>query len=204
MNRQETFWHGKGGNEYHLRNDEVSRVKQWQKIIKEGDLYIKSAIEFGCGKGDNLHALRTIGVNRLTGIEVNTTAAAIAKARTSSLIINESVESAVSQRGAGFIHEHDLVISRGFLIHVPECQLESTLLLLGCAKKYVVMIEYNDFKRREVKYHDEEEMLWADAFAGKFLTLQADDGNTWSVKRLPLDLIDGTTTHIFTREGVTA
>jgi SAM-dependent methyltransferase len=196
MNENEKLWHGEFGRDYHYRNAPYSRVPMWENILKYLDPKPTSAIELGCGKGENLAALFDLGVRKLTGIEVNPYAAEFARNFLQVPILETPV---LAYKKLG---PYDMALTRGFLIHVPEDQLDETLALLGTAKRYVVMIEYHDGLRREIEYHGKAEALWADSFSDKFLDIQARKGNTWEVTRLPTDATDGTTTHIFRKLGV--
>lgn len=193
MNENEKLWHGAFGEEYHKRNEIQPRITLWEGILKHLDPRPNFAAELGCGKGENLFALYNLGVRDLFGIEINPLAARIAS-RSSGATISEGAVLDHTSLGT-----YDLAFTRGFLIHVPEEQLNATLNLLGTARKHVVIIEYDDVGRREIDYRGESGALWADDFAGRFLRLQAEKGAQWELKTTLVNAADGTTTHIFTK-----
>lgn len=173
MNKQEKLWQGAFGTEYHQRNKPENRMSFWSQIL--GPQVLRDAwsvLEPGAGKGENLTAIRdarmahleiAMDSNKLTGIEVNHTACEV-------------------MQGKGFTTHNDaflnvrlderfpLVLTRGFLIHVPTGALLPTLAkIYNASSRYICFAEYYSPVRREVAYHGHGSALWIDDFAGKLM-----------------------------------
>ncbi len=64
----------------------------------------------------------------------------------------------------------DCVLTCGFLIHVPPERLKEAFAAIdGRAQKWVVFAEYYAPKCTELEYRGEDQMLWANDFAGLFM-----------------------------------
>lgn len=169
MNEQEKLWHGQFGTAYHERNQPTDRLDFWTDALRSVHQRIISAIEFGAGQGDNLAALRCLIPNgHLSGVEINPDAAAHMRRRKFH-VINSSVH------GIKQLVQRDLVLTRGFLIHVPPGELLSTYALMHrTAKKYICLAEYYSPQRRVVPYRGNENALWAADFAGELMQCYKD------------------------------
>ena len=166
MSSQEELWAGKFGDEYHKRNTIKDRIVFWADVL--GSVHTKevlSVLEVGAGKGENLQALDMVlpYADAFIGVEINKEACSlmnglrIVGVNSSALDFNPHVLS-------------DLVVTRGFLMHVPDADLSQTLdRIYNWSKRYIILAEYYSPVRREVEYHGHTNALWIDDFAGKML-----------------------------------
>lgn len=178
MNKQEKLWASNFGTEYHKRNEFESRDQFWRDVL--GDEVIKNAwsvLEAGAGKGENLEAIHNLRTNlfdirmcvdRLTGVDVNGVACKEMERR-GFTAINKPLLDIV------FDKQFELVLTRGFLIHVPKGALAPTLAkLYHASSRYICMAEYYSPVRREVEYHGMGSALWLDDFAGELMKMYGD------------------------------
>lgn len=176
MNKQEKLWQSGFGTEYHQRNQWEDRCVFWKDILGSDVLRdAHSVLEPGAGKGENLAAIRTLRADglgilmndwQLTGIEINKVA------------FEELREQKVIAHNRAFLDvplddkSYSLVITRGFLMHIPSAALPATLAkLYNASSKYICIAEYYSPVRREVEYHGHGSALWLDDFAGKLMTM---------------------------------
>lgn len=194
MNEQETMWAGEFGTEYHERNTFGDRRHFWSNVLHFVP-YLANIIELGCGKGENLAALRGIFDDEVTysGVEINPVAAKEAE-KHADKIYNQSVDAFFTLR------TFDTAITRGFLIHLDEPALDGVFTALATVQRAVVMVEYHDAQRRMIPYHGHDNLLWADDFSGRFLRKYGDD---WRLVELfdsrRYSMNDGTTVAILRR-----
>lgn len=169
MNSQEEFWQGQFGDSYHQRNHSTDRMGFWLEALQGVMTECSSVFEPGAGRGDNLVSLRIMNpTGRFTGLEVNHQACELMRKRALNVLEQPFNELKVMTK-------HDLVITRGFLIHVPDNALEATLYrLYQIAKKYICIAEYYSPERRQILYRGYENALWADDFALKLLRCYPD------------------------------
>lgn len=169
MINQERLWKGEFGNAYHERNPLRNQQAYWSDILWGRAGQIHSVLEFGAGKGDNLIALRSIlftppiylqpDNDNITGIEVNPLACQAM--REAHLTVLEGTVLEVPIPNAA-----DLVITRGFLMHVPKPYLMLTLdRIYAASMRYICLAEYYSPRRRVVHYHGQANALWTDDFA---------------------------------------
>ena len=170
MNRQEGLWHGDFGREYHLRNSQIDRVGFWREVVDrfDNDPPVKSILELGAGQGDNLIALReSLPGAMLTGVDINPLAVELMRDRGLNAI-------------EGSVHDvklpkADLVLTRGFLIHVQPNYLPGTYDAIHAASnRYIIMAEYFSPEPREIPYRGKGAALWARDFAGDMLARFSD------------------------------
>lgn len=173
MNKQENLWSGGFGTEYHQRNEFEDRRDFWKEVLgKEVLKDAWSVLEPGAGKGENLAAICALRrsdlsvdmpTGMLTGIEVNRVA------------YEQLSEQGFKAHNSAFLDtpldgKYPLVITRGFLIHVPNAALPATLAkIYNASSKYICLVEYYSPARREVKYHGQDSALWIDDYAGKIM-----------------------------------
>jgi spore coat polysaccharide biosynthesis protein SpsF len=172
------MWASKFGTEYHERNRFEHREAFWYDVL--GDDALREAysiLEPGCGKGENLVAIRKLRADRgiimqdmqLTGIEVNKVAYDCM--RKESLIGHNSafLDVPLDDKTYG------LVITRGFLMHVPTAAIKPTLAkIYNASSRWICLCEYYSPVRREVEYHGKGSALWIDDFAGKIMEMYPD------------------------------
>jgi len=169
MNKQQELWQGQFGNEYHVRNVETNRTAFWYNALRGIIHDFGSVLEVGAGKGDNLEAIRAWnGKARVTGID-----------------INESACKVMAERGIVAIHgpfpqvkvdnRYDLVMTRGFLIHVPQVYLKETLeRIYELSNRYICVAEYYSPNRRKVNYRNITNAMWTGDYAGMLMKLHPD------------------------------
>lgn len=178
MNRNEKLWNGEFGTEYHDRNKFEDRTEFWCSVL--GGEVLRDAyavLEPGAGKGENLAAIHHarheyldihMDNDRMVGIEVNEAACNELRSRGFTGFNKPFLD-------MSFAGTFPLVITRGFLIHVPNTALAATLAgIYNASSKYICLVEYYSPARREVKYHGKDSALWVDDFAGKMMEMYPD------------------------------
>ena len=158
-----SLWQGEFGDAYTERNrvDWKSRIPFWASILKLSRA--RSVLEVGCNAGWNLRALREVDTAiKLRGIDINDRA--LSEARVAGLDVEHCVGADLKSTDC-----FDLVLSAGFLIHVPSRDLDQTLrAIIDASKKWVVAVEYDSDVEEEIIYRGNKEMLWKRPF-GKLL-----------------------------------
>ena len=164
MNRQETLWQGDFGREYHMRNSRIDRTGFWSEIAAHLDPPIASILELGAGQGENLSALQLVYPEaKVVGIDINPLAVEVMRDH-GLTALEGSVHSA-------HLPPSDLVVTRGFLIHVQPNYLPRTYEAIhAAAKRYIVLAEYFSPEPREIPYRGKGAALWARDFAGDMLS----------------------------------
>lgn len=168
MNEQEEYW--KANTEYHKRSpgDEASNYEFFRKALKCADLrWNCSILEFGCGTGANLRALKgCFSSPVLTGIEINPEAAKVASQDAIVYVgsIFDPLPIELEQT------EQDLVITKGLLIHVAPADLPNAYrALVDTTSRYLLICEYFSPQPRMINYRGEDDRLWARDFAGELI-----------------------------------
>ena len=167
-------WAGRFGAEYAERNtgDAEARSDFFDDVVP----YDMPVLELGCGRGVNLAALKLAGHSSVRGVEVNPEAVALARAAGHDVLEGDALR--VAPPAA------DLVLTSGFLIHVPPADLPLAYAqVAACARRYALLVEYHSPRPREVAYRDGVS-CWARDFAGEFLDAHpafeyADAGFLW-------------------------
>lgn len=176
MNKQEKMWQGAFGTEYHARNKTEDRMSFWSQILGPSVLRDAwSVLEPGAGKGENLAAIRDarkgqleidMDTTKLIGVEVNRVACGVMEGQ--GITVHNKAFLEMPLDNVRF----PLVITRGFLIHVPTMALQATLAkIYNASSKYICFAEYYSPVRREVDYHGMGSALWLDDFAGKMMAM---------------------------------
>lgn len=178
MNKQEKLWQSGFGTDYHKRNEFEDRTAFWQDVL--GDKVLQDAwsvLEPGAGKGENLAAIRDlrhnvqrIGMyaNTLVGVEVNAQACKSLDSYGFTVCNCPFLDVPLTM-------QYPLVITRGFLIHVPKVALKPTLAkIYNASSKYICLVEYFSPARREVEYHGHGSALWVDDYAGEMMSMYPD------------------------------
>lgn len=165
MNPQETYWSGPQGSAYQTRQSlPLANRKAMFSRIMASALGVKSVIEFGAGRGENLQALRQImPFLNLTGVEINN-AAFLELKKVADLAFHGSV---IEFPSSG---EWDMAMTRGLLIHIPPEELQRAYKsLYQAAKKYICIAEYHSPRFEEIPYHGEMGKLWKGPYAEQML-----------------------------------
>lgn len=168
---QSDLWKGEFGDAYHERNVLTVRCDFWYAVLGGHMMYIKSVLEVGAGKGDNLISIRNLSpwaFLRLTGVDINEDACEAMED-----------EKIVAIQGA-FPHfeldnRYDLVLTRGFLIHVPPADIDAALeKIYTLSNRYIVIAEYYSPARRAISYRGLRNALWTDDYAGRLMKAHPD------------------------------
>jgi spore coat polysaccharide biosynthesis protein SpsF len=176
MNPQEELWAGKFGDEYQRRSPgdvEANRVL-FEHVLRR--LSIRSVIEFGAGVGNNLLALRELLPEvALAAIEINLLAAE--EIRLKRLAVDIFVGSALTLNPWANPGRStwDLVLTKGFLIHIPPDDLPMVYEKMHQAsQRYIMVAEYYNPKPVAIPYRGQEQALWKRDFAGELLDRYTD------------------------------
>lgn len=169
MNEQEKLWSGQFGDAYHVRNPIKNRFDYWLDIFGPHDININSVLELGAGQGDNLAAFATLFPGAyLAGVDVNAHAASVMQSRGFNALcapVDHNLQ----------LKKFDLVVTRGFLIHVPEDKIEEVYdVIYDHANNLICLSEYFSPTRRVIPYRGYENALWADDFAEGFIQRHPD------------------------------
>ena len=144
-------WASEFGNDYHARNwvNWQKRMPFWDRIIKRTGA--RSVLEFGCGPGWNLSAIRRQYPDvPLIGVEINPQARDIA----------ESCDLVV-EKALFYTENVELVFTAGCLIHIPPDHVFDTMRdLVNTSYKYILSIEYEADKEEEIEYRGQAGLLW--------------------------------------------
>ena len=154
---QHLEWAGQFGNDYAKRSpgDVQANEVFFARILAAMNADPISAIEFGCGVGNNLRALRTLLPDiALRGVEINESAAILARQVTPLITI-----------GSMLVHEAiiswELAFTKGVLIHIPPVDLPRAYeVLYRASRKYIMVAEYYAPKPTEIEYRGRRDMLW--------------------------------------------
>lgn len=167
MNDQEIFWSGNFGDEYTDRNSRSDQVQAnlffWAKLISiTGNL--NSVLEFGCNRGLNLDAFKTLSPLTLTsGIEINRQAAQIASNNHN--VLHQSLSDPFPATLTA-----ELTFTSGVLIHInPQLLPMIYEKLYNCSSRYILIKEYFSTQPQEINYRGHESRLWKRDFAAEFM-----------------------------------
>ena len=135
---------------------------------------IDRVIEYGAGDGRNLLAIKSvIGGVRLYGIDCNQTAVECMKERGIFAWKDDVLRIPITPRGedAGF----DIVLTKGFLMHVPPEDLEFVYRkIYNASWKYILLCEYYSPTPEEIPFCGERGILWRRDFAGDMMRIFPD------------------------------
>lgn len=165
---QQALWNGDFGDAYHERNYSVDRYDFWREVLYYNIRDIQSIFEPGAGKGDNLIALRRWAFKndvfpRVTGMDINKSAC-LEMERRGIVAIPGAFPNVIIG------NEYDLVITRGFLIHLPKAELDKALAkIYNLSKRYICLVEYYSPARRRVSYHGHRNAMWTADYAGMMM-----------------------------------
>jgi pseudaminic acid biosynthesis-associated methylase len=173
-NTQEKFWKGVFGIKYKSRNEstilKTSNKFFFKKCLKKTQKNkIKSMIEFGPNIGLNIIALQKIlKLKKIRGVEINKIAYENLAKLKDVEAINKSVSSYKSK------NKYDLVLSKGFLIHINPNQLNQTYknIYNSCsANGYILIAEYYSPKPVAIDYRGNKNVLFKRDFATEMLKI---------------------------------
>ena len=165
MNKQQELWKGEFGDTYHQRNSEKDRYDFWYEVLRGYTMNIESVFEPGAGRGDNLNAIAQFpfGKRRLTGMDINESACKAMEARGLLAIQGAFPDFNIN-------NQYDLVLTRGFLIHLPLDQVHLALdKIYEMSKRYICLAEYYSPTHRSVSYRNNRQAMWTGDFAGMMM-----------------------------------
>ena len=150
------WWANDGGREYTARN----RVDWRKRVVFMRELIhslrdVRSVYEVGCNAGWNLSALVDCYAT-LAGCDINHVAVGQAKAAGLDVTCGTAIQCLPKNP------TYDLVFTSGVLIHIPPVALESVMrAIIQASTQYVIAIEYADDIEREIRYRNQDGLLWA-------------------------------------------
>lgn len=171
---QELFWKSDFGDQYIERNKSdyllASNLHFFAKATQNIEK-ISTVFEFGCNIGMNLKALNLLMPDTaLAAVEINEKAAQRARQ-----LKNVAKVHNVSIQELQLTDTHDLVFSKGVLIHLDPNQLSATYeKLANLSKRYVMIAEYFNPSPIMVPYRDNDDKLYKRDFAHEFLIKNPD------------------------------
>jgi len=168
---QEDFWAGDFGTTYINRNDDRNLVAGNTQLFAEAlkGLNFHSILEIGANIGQNLSAIQNLHPNAsLSAIEINATASTeLSKRHPDCKVWNTSITEAEG------IPEHDLVLSKGVLIHLNPNLLEAVYKrILEWSNKFILIAEYYNPTPVSIPYRGHEDRLFKRDFAGELMAIE--------------------------------
>ena len=166
---QEAFWAGEFGVEYTARQDRdawiAANIEFFHRALTKAP-DVASIMELGCNAGLNLSALSQIKpVLALSAVEINETAAEVARSQTQAAITIGSILDPLDGDGL-----YDLTFTKGVLIHINPDQLEKVYdNLFRLSRRYVLVAEYYNPSPVEITYRGHSGRLFKRDFAGELM-----------------------------------
>ena len=160
----EAFW-----DDYTDRQAETDPSPTLRQILRPYLPHIRSVLEVGCNRGDNLGCFPEAEVE---GVEPNEHARLQAQAR------GFTVLDAIAQDLPYPDEWFDLVFTAGVLIHIPPPEFDKALAEIHrVSARYVLAVEYHADKPTPVTYRGVPEGIWKRYYAAEYMD------------RFPLDII---------------
>jgi pseudaminic acid biosynthesis-associated methylase len=170
MNNEESFWKGDFGNDYTARNINFveNNYQMFKKIFVDvcEDYYscynINSIIEFGAGSGQNIQALQRMFPDaEYSAWEINRQAAQILVDTKKINVFEFSILDYDKLNLNNLLPQHNLVLSKGLLIHIHPDNIQKAYdVLYNASNKYILLCEYYAPERQEILYRGEHNKLW--------------------------------------------
>ncbi len=184
VTEQVKMWDGSFGKEYTDRNalspDEMEALYQRNYGITRTELnkpflagIDRSAriLEVGSNVGNQLLCLQKMGFKNLYGIELQSYAVELSKARTENINIILGSAFDIPFKANYF----DLVFTSGLLIHINPSHISEVMNEMHrCAREYIWGFEYYADEYTEITYREQKNLLWKADFAELYLE-QLDD-----------------------------
>lgn len=173
MTSQERAWAGELGNAYNRRSpgDEQANYQLFRRIFGATAIVPESILELGAGQGANLRALNRIFPKaELSGLEVNQQAAEVlAHTTPCKRVIHASALLWSPDR------TWDLILTKGFLIHIPPDMLAMIYATIHrAARRWILLCEYYSPRREMVPYRGQDNLLWKAPHAEEMLQAYGD------------------------------
>lgn len=170
---QEAFWAGDFGNEYTERNSGAQMIASNTALfssILTRTQSLKSVLEFGANRGQNLIALHTLLPDvEISAIEINQQAVnQLSKLKWIKVYHQSILDFTID-------YPRDLVFSKGVLIHInPEELPQVYQKLYESSGRYICLIEYFNPTPVEIDYRGHSGKLFKRDFAGEMLDVFSD------------------------------
>lgn len=165
------FWKGDFGDNYNKRNHAhatmAAYTAMWGKILAR-TTGVKAILELGCGTGMNLRALSPFfNIKHLMGVDANAEAVQIAQTQVPrGKVIHADI------LGDLPVPQHDLVFTRGVLIHIePENLAKIYATMVSLSERYIMVAEYFNPTPVEIPYRGHAGKLWKRDFAGEMMDI---------------------------------
>lgn len=168
---QESFWSQDFGNEYIKRNTlerlVESNIDFFKKVLGITGI-ISSVMEFGANIGANLKAIKTLVPGaQLNGVEINKNAWTELKK-----VVGEQNAHHGSVLDFESEFRYELVITKGFLIHVSPEELPSVYQkIFDSTKKFILIAEYFNPTPVALDYRGFKNKLFKRDFCGEMMDL---------------------------------
>lgn len=165
---QERFWAGEFGDAYVARNRGpqclASNVALFARVLNRTEA-VRSVIEFGANIGLNLRAIgQLLPEAKLAAVEVNDRAVSELRKLAGVTVHHGSILDYVAEA------KHDLVLSKGVLIHLDPATLPQVYdLLYRSSARYICLAEYYNPTPVAVPYRGHADRLFKRDFAGEML-----------------------------------
>ena len=149
----------------YLNDFGVSRTQLNQEFLNDipRDARI---LEVGCNIGNQLMLLRQMGFTNLFGIEPQTYALGLAKARAPDVNLLQGTAFSIPHETRSF----DVVFTSRVLIHISTSELPRALdEIYRCSRSYIWGLEYYAPEFTAVTYRDRDGLLWKGDFSRRYL-----------------------------------
>lgn len=170
---QEIFWAGQFGDDYSQRNRAntlaAANIAFFAEIIERTGS-ISSVLELGANIGLNVQAIRyLLPQAAVTAVEINKSAVDELKKIEGIDVYHESILDHVPNS------DHDLVFTKGVLIHIDPSVLSDVYeLMYRSSNRYVLVAEYYNPSPVEITYRGHDSRLFKRDFAGEILDTYPD------------------------------
>ncbi len=170
ITEQEKFWASDFGDGYIERNrsDQLlaSNLQFFSRVLRSVQS-VRSCLELGANIGMNLKALKLLFPDcNLSAVEINKAAARELQIQ----VPNADVFNGAIQDFKTDEPSHDLVITKGVLIHLnPDTLPEVYQLIYRSSKRYILLAEYYSPVPVDIPYRGHRNKLFKRDFAGEML-----------------------------------
>lgn len=167
---QEKFWASDFGDGYIERNrrDQLlaSNLQFFSRVLRSVQS-VRSCLELGANIGMNLKALDLLfPTRRLSAVEINNVASKeLEKQLPKAEVFKIAIQDFITQDAS-----HDLVFTKGVLIHLnPDNLPETYEKMYRASRRYVLIAEYYNPTPIRIPYRGHENKLFKRDFAGEML-----------------------------------
>jgi len=158
-------WAGEFGDKYHGRNqiDWWLRIPFWTLIV--GKTMARSYLEFGCGPGWNLSAIKDLDTGfKVSGHEINDEAK------------YQANDAGLEVWGDwNYCGKAELVFTAGVLIHIPPDDIKEVMQsIYDKSYDYILAIEYEADQEEEIEYQGQMGLLWKRPYGQMYMDMFPD------------------------------